>query len=161
MVDVECVDVRAMIEQVGGDLDRAGEVERGLAVAAPGVHALWISLDELAQAVQAAEPRRGMNVHDGPALDGVLRQLEIAVCRKPNPPAHHWLLALMSAPAASSTSIIARLRALFSAGESKGPIGSLILVFNSGSQSSRSRARSASSARIDSMSWSTLERSDG
>ena len=57
--------------------------------------------------------------------------------------------------------IIARLRAELSAGESKGPIGPLMLVFNSGSRSSRSRAPSASSARIDSMSCSTLERSDG
>src|SRR5271165_5515293 len=82
-----------------------------------------------------------------------------AVCSRPNPPAHHWLLALTSAPAASSTSIIARLRAPARAGESKGPIGSLILALSSGWRSSRWRARLASSAWIDSLSWSTTERS--
>jgi hypothetical protein len=77
VVDVECVDVGAMVEQGRRDLDGGGEVERSLAISSPGVHALSISLDELPQTVQVVQSRRGVNVNDGPALDGVCRELGI------------------------------------------------------------------------------------
>jgi hypothetical protein len=41
------------------------------------MHTSRITLDELAKAVQAAKASRGMNVHDGPALDGIRRELGI------------------------------------------------------------------------------------
>ena len=89
VVDVECVDVGAMVEQERRDLDGAGEVERSLAIASPGVHALRISLDELPQTVQVAQARRGVNVNDGPTLDGVRRKLGIGrmqIAKSARPP---------------------------------------------------------------------------
>lgn len=76
------VDVGAMFEQVSGDLDRAGEVQWSLAVTTPRVHTLWVRRNDLAQAVHPPKPRRGVNVHDGPAVDGILGKLEIGNVQK-------------------------------------------------------------------------------
>ncbi len=67
----------AVLEPAGRDQLRLQDPDICLAVAAPGVHASRIPLDELAKAVQAAKASRGMNVHDGPALDGIRRELGI------------------------------------------------------------------------------------
>ena len=64
MIDVACIDVCAMIEQVSGDLDRAGAVQRGLAIAASCEHQRGIAFDQLAEAIELPEVCCGEDVHD-------------------------------------------------------------------------------------------------
>ena len=112
VVDVAGIDLRAVFEQVGGDLNRAGEVERSLAVAASGVHELRIALHQLAEPVHQPQPCRGMNIDLGPQRDGVSRQLRRRPCEAvQNHPPTTGSFASRFAPAARRASIIAGLRA--------------------------------------------------
>src|SRR5215831_13713628 len=67
----------------------------------------------------------------------------LAPCNRPKPPAHQLLLAFTSAPAASKRSSISGLRTLTIAGDSNGPMGSLILALSSGWRSRICRTTSA------------------
>ena len=67
MVNVAGIDLGAMIEKICGNLDRASEVQRGLAVAAAGMNALRVRFDQFAKAVHPTQAHRGMDVHNGPA----------------------------------------------------------------------------------------------
>ena len=71
VVQVACVDLGAVVEQVLGDLDCGGEMKRRLAIAAAGMDELGVSLNQLTKSVEQAQPRRGVNVHDRSALDRI------------------------------------------------------------------------------------------
>ncbi len=71
MVQVACIEVSSVVEQVSGNLDGGREVKRRLAIAAAGVDKLWVSLYQLTKPVEQAEPSRGVSVHDGSALDRI------------------------------------------------------------------------------------------
>lgn len=55
MVVVECIDLRAVIEQEPGDLDRAGEMQRPPAIATLGMDEGWIARDQVPQLGDHAE----------------------------------------------------------------------------------------------------------
>ena len=90
VIDVACIDVCAVIEQVPGDLDRAGAVQRGLAIAASCEHQRGIAFDQLAHAIELPEVCRGEDVHDRAARDqrrGLLRRdVPLQQAEGPGPP---------------------------------------------------------------------------
>ena len=69
MIDVASIDVCAAIEQVLGDLDGAGAVQRRFAIAASCENQRRIPFDQLAQAIELPEVCGGEDVHDCAARD--------------------------------------------------------------------------------------------
>ena len=79
-----------MIEEVLGDLHRAGEVKRGLAVPAAGVDKRGVGRDQFAESVDQPQAGCRVRVHDGAALDGVGGQFGFRAMEEPEssgPPA--------------------------------------------------------------------------
>src|SRR6516225_5097500 len=75
MVHITGVNLGTLIEQICGDVDRAGKVERSLAVAATGTNQLGIRGNQLSHSVQHAEACRRVDVHESTPSDGVSGQL--------------------------------------------------------------------------------------
>src|SRR5439155_10947161 len=71
MVDVASLDVSAVIEQIFGDFDRAGKMQRSLTIAAASVDEVGIGGDELAQFVEHGETSGGMRSDHRAALDSI------------------------------------------------------------------------------------------
>jgi hypothetical protein len=74
MVNVASIDVGAVIEQEGGDLDRGREMEWELTVAAACVDEGWIGSEQLADAVDHAEPGGSVDVDASATRDEVFRK---------------------------------------------------------------------------------------
>ncbi len=85
VIDVAGIDLGAVIEQVRRDLDRAGEMERRLAVPAAGVHQVRVERDQFAQSVHHAQACRGVHVDDGAPLDRIGGQLGAGPVKSPKP----------------------------------------------------------------------------
>ena len=79
MIDVARVDRRAMVEQVAGDVDRRGEVERGLAVAAARVHQRRVGRQQCVEPVDHAVPGGGVDVDHRATFEQERHQRSIVV----------------------------------------------------------------------------------
>ena len=79
VIHIARVEVGATIDEVLRDLGRAGVVQRRLPIAAAGVDERRITVDEVAQAIEHAEVRRGEDVDDRASRDERRRFLGCAV----------------------------------------------------------------------------------
>src|SRR5581483_3070619 len=77
VVDVAGVDVSAVRDEQGGNLDSGGRVQRELAVAAAGVDKLRIGGQQFANPVDLAKSRCCVDIHLRPAADQVFRKLAV------------------------------------------------------------------------------------
>ena len=89
MVHIARIDIRALIEQVLGDLDGRGEVQRSLSISTSGVNQRRIGCDQFLELVDHAEPSRRMDRDRRTALNRAGSDAGSAVSSSPNPPAHH------------------------------------------------------------------------
>jgi hypothetical protein len=75
MVYIARVYLGTLIEQIRGDVDRTGKMERSLTVASTGMNQLGICGNQLSDSVQHAEVCRRVDVHESAPPDGVSGQL--------------------------------------------------------------------------------------
>ena len=93
VVHIAGIDFRAVAQEKFGDFDAVREMQRRLAVSAAGMHERRVGQDQFAEPVHHTEPGGGMDVHDGPAFDGVGSQFRRCVVEQPEtagPPATLW-----------------------------------------------------------------------
>ncbi len=88
VIDVAGIDVGAVVDEQLGNLQGRGDVQGRLAIAAAGVDRIRIGRDQLADAVDHAQPRRGVDVDRRPTLDqeACERLARVEHAEAPRPP---------------------------------------------------------------------------
>ena len=97
VVHVARVDVGALLQQVIGYLDGAGEMQRSLSIATTCVDERRVRADQLAQRVEHPESRGGVRVHSRAATDQELCEFRVAAVEDAEAAGPPIARALMSA----------------------------------------------------------------